>query len=128
MVQGGQTYFVFDLLMPYTKNSQIYQCPTEPRAYDYPALVRRYTLSPQNNLSFGSFVPNAGLFTAGCNAQVVVPRPVRTVSQIQFPADQPTFYDGFLTGGLDLPVWGRQQNGMILALADGHSRYMKIAN
>src|SRR5205823_2813275 len=93
----------------------------------YPAIDRLYGLTPQNQFTFASYVPNAGLFTGGCKTTIVIGRAVRSLSQVPFPADQPAFYDGYLNANLDLPVWGRHHDGMNVALADGHARYMKLA-
>ena len=124
---GSPVISVYDLLQPYLRNYQIVQCPSEPKAFDYPVILRLYELQAQPGWTFASYVPNAGLFTCGCRTRLVARRDVRSLAQIGFPADQPVFYEGFLSAGLDTPIQGRHKDGMNVALADGHAKYSKLA-
>jgi prepilin-type processing-associated H-X9-DG protein len=125
-VPRRELYSVFDLLHPYVKIGGVTECPTEPKAFDYPAIARRYGLRPVNLGNFSSYVPNGGLYTGGCQARLIRPRGVRSLAQVGYPSDQPAFYEGFLTVGLDTPVFGRHREGMNLSFADGHAGYLHL--
>lgn len=125
---GKRVTVVFDLIQPYLTNHQITRCPSEPTSFDFLSLAHKYNLEPQPHQTFGSFIPNGGIFTGGCTTLLVTPRNVRALAQLAFPADQPIFYDGFLTLGWDTPVTGRHSDGMNMVLADGHTRFMKLTH
>jgi prepilin-type N-terminal cleavage/methylation domain-containing protein/prepilin-type processing-associated H-X9-DG protein len=123
---------IYDIIYPYTKNAQIYQCQSLPQAinvqnlsfdlfspsglYQYVSFGWNYGVMPLGNISVGDTVLNS----AGPSVSDAV---------IGYPADQPTFYDAgleFFRGELDLPVNGPHQNGLNVAYADGHSKSFRL--
>lgn len=122
----GQIYSIYDLILPYIEKSRILQCPADLKAFDYGKVVAQYGLTPQPDVTYASYVPNPGLFTCGCTTQLVRKHDVRFLSNLPFPSDQPAFYEGFLSAWLDTPAEGRHLGGMNVALADGHTHFMKL--
>ena len=107
---GGIIFTVFDALMPYTKNKDIYICAEDAKAVNFNAYLNHYGMTSYGGLGFVSYIPNGSLFTSpvlaaydyGLNISVVnessVPTPVATTM----------FYDGTnLPGGQANPDFAR---------------------
>lgn len=60
---GYHAFTIYDAVLPYTKNSDIFTCPTEPHAIDWKKILNGFGLVPALNLQYASFVPNFSLFT-----------------------------------------------------------------
>jgi prepilin-type N-terminal cleavage/methylation domain-containing protein/prepilin-type processing-associated H-X9-DG protein len=141
---------VYDEMFPYMKSSQILVCPSATQALDMcvdpdniiQALVSQAgnlpiatTASPVGNFRYASYVFNWDLFGVGgiYSEEVTttihealggdIPYPA-TLAQIQYPADTPTFYDGYIVGKYP-PITvasPRHTNTANVAYADGHSK------
>ncbi len=124
--QARQIFSIYDLLFPYIAKSCILQCPTEPEAFDYAKVVGLYGTPLPQSVNFASYVPNPGLFTCGCRSRLVRRHDVRAYSDLQYPANQPAIYEGFMSAWLDTPAQGRHRGGMNIVLADGHTHSVKL--
>jgi prepilin-type N-terminal cleavage/methylation domain-containing protein len=140
---------VFDEMFPYMKSSQILQCPSAPEAINLcvdlmdvvsglagDAGLTISTPAPVGNFTYASFVFNWYLFGVGgveiagvdLTSQVheamsdIIPWPA-ALAAIQYPADTPTFYDGYIVGSLPItPAVARHSMTTDVAYADGHSK------
>jgi prepilin-type N-terminal cleavage/methylation domain-containing protein/prepilin-type processing-associated H-X9-DG protein len=134
---GPCTYQGFyQAVLPYQKNTEIWRCPTDPKAYDIPAGNAALGLPPScpdgapgrylsytcNDIVFRSGNPNMLFAMAGF--------PVRGVchsAEIQYPAETSVFYDGTFAipggncpFGETLPATPRHQGRSVVVWADGH--------
>ena len=103
---GCQIYSVYDAIMPYTKNRDIFLDPAEPKAIDWKSILVRVGLTPYlngaaslatatNSIDYAGLVPNFAVFedpavgpTLGDND------PVRSAGAIDLPADTTMFFSG----------------------------------
>jgi prepilin-type N-terminal cleavage/methylation domain-containing protein/prepilin-type processing-associated H-X9-DG protein len=116
----------YDQTFPYNKNAQVAQCPTDPKAYDFPALVGSYGLKALNNYRYSSYVMNPGVITIGCPSALaalgITPRPVTPMSAIPYPSTQSVLLDGRLTAYFELPMVARHADQVTVAYVDGHAK------
>jgi prepilin-type N-terminal cleavage/methylation domain-containing protein/prepilin-type processing-associated H-X9-DG protein len=136
----NQLSTIYDMLYPYTKNSQFLQCPQDPYAVDVlvdlQGLFQIFGAAATSPLTFryASYVFNISLFGVGFAylefggttiAQFNIlgaPGP-SNIATIGFPADQPTFYDGYLAvTHPHLPIEARHFGMANVAYADGHAK------
>jgi prepilin-type N-terminal cleavage/methylation domain-containing protein/prepilin-type processing-associated H-X9-DG protein len=120
----------YDQVIPYIKNTQIGQCPSEPKATDYQALMLAFGLTPSNTLRYVSYVVNPGVFDLGCDTFYknlgVTPHPVVSQSSIPYPSATSMVFDGFITGKLELASWARHMDGINVVYVDSHAKFMKL--
>jgi prepilin-type processing-associated H-X9-DG protein len=61
------------------------------------------------------------------NATTGGDRPIQTIASIPFPADQPVYYDGWLSVvSLGSPVEGRHSSGANVGYADAHTKFFRL--
>lgn len=123
-------YHVVDLIFPYAKNANVFQCPSAPNALDFNVLLSLvqtllnasgYRLA--DNVKFISYAPNLGVFSL---ANFNIPQTSYvTMASAPFPADTPIFYDGYLSTSLVLPLEGRHNDVSNVVYLDGHSKSYK---
>jgi prepilin-type N-terminal cleavage/methylation domain-containing protein/prepilin-type processing-associated H-X9-DG protein len=141
---------IYDELFPYMKSSQVLACPSAPQSVDMcvdpdniigalssqaGGLPIASTASPVGNFRYASYVFNWDLFgVGGIYSDTVttaihnmlsgqIPYPA-TLAQIQYPADTPTFYDGYIVAvypPITVAVPRHTQTANV-AYADGHSK------
>jgi len=142
---------IYDMLFPYMKSAQIVVCPSAPQAVDLCVDMSEIIsavggselgiglsgVTVVGNVRYLSYVFNPGLF--GIGDIVVNGIDLRAalsftkyeplaLAAIQYPADTPTFYDGYITygGGTTIAV-ARHSATADLAYADGHSKAFHMA-
>jgi prepilin-type N-terminal cleavage/methylation domain-containing protein/prepilin-type processing-associated H-X9-DG protein len=94
---GNQVYAIFDALMPYTKNKDIYLCPSDPKAIPWSQILAGLSGGAwvsSSGLTFASLAPNFRIFE---DTAVAAPfgnrNPVVNESTVQEPAGTTMFYD-----------------------------------
>lgn len=128
-------FVVWVALVPYIKNVQVYQCPSAPKALDFPKAMGVIGMPPacpaSPPLAFLSYFPNFALVDWGDPNNVFGPnngRPVKTMAQVEFPADTAVFYDSNGTipdayfSIMDEPVQARHHGTFNSSYADGHAK------
>ncbi len=125
-------------LMPYEKNANIYQCPSAPRAIDFPKVLSVISMPPEcssaPDLKYVSYFPNYSLINWGDPSNLFGPgngRPVRTMAEVEFVAETAVYYDATGTlpdayfGMMDEPIQPRHNLMLEAAYADGHAKVLK---
>ena len=106
-------------IIPYVKNDQLGQCPSEPEAMDVVAMFAAYGGPCPGTPRYTSYATNADVFANGYLLQLTggttvneteIPRPAETVLQ----------YDGNVTQTQGLPVQARHNGQFVAGYADGH--------
>ncbi len=106
-------------IMPYVKNDQLAQCPTDPEAMDVVAMFAMYGGPCPGTPRYTSYTTNADVFANGYLLQLTggttvseteIPRPAETILQ----------YDGNVTQTQGLPVQARHNGQFVASYADGH--------
>jgi prepilin-type N-terminal cleavage/methylation domain-containing protein len=124
-------------ILPYIKSSQVYTCPSNPIAMNFPPMMATIgmptpcTSSP--SLLFISYMPNFTLFDWGNPNNVFGPnnRPVKTLAEIDFPVDTSMWSDSAATlpdayfGLMDEPVQARHHTTLNTTFVDGHAKNIK---
>ncbi|MEI6499450.1 MAG: prepilin-type N-terminal cleavage/methylation domain-containing protein [Armatimonadota bacterium] len=111
----GPLYTIFDLCSPYTKNTQIQWCPSDPvGGVNYSSFgIARYSYG-WNGLTFGlRIVP-------------VIVEPVHALSEANSPAELNTFWDGMtaVVGNNPRPLpQYRHNDGANVGFLDGHAKW-----
>jgi prepilin-type N-terminal cleavage/methylation domain-containing protein/prepilin-type processing-associated H-X9-DG protein len=123
-------YHVIDLIFPYAKNADVFKCPSAPTALDFTVLLELVQLLLNasgyrlaDNVKYISYGPNLGLFSLA-NFGLDQTRYV-SMASAPFPAEQPMFYDGYLSTSLVLPIEGRHNDVLNVIYLDGHSKSFK---
>jgi prepilin-type processing-associated H-X9-DG protein len=125
-------------IMPYQKNSQIYSCPSNPTAFDFPKSMGVISMPPPCNsspqLKYLSYFPNFALIDWGDPNNVFGAnngRPVKSLAEVEFPAETSAWSDA--TGTLpdayfsimDEPVQPRHTSTLNSGYVDGHAKNVK---
>ena len=120
---NGQSTLYFDLLLPYTKTSQVYRCPSDPAgAVDLSSIgiTTRYSLFPNTkwtDASHTSFVHGAPMWWV----------PSASLGQIEKSAEMPSVADagGYISGTTSFIFAApRHSEGANAAFLDGHVKRM----
>lgn len=117
-----QCWTYFELLEPYTKNTQIYMCPSDSvGAVDLRMIgAGRYSYGPNtkwvaNNTRYVHGVPAMGYLSA-------------TLADIEYPAEMPLLADAGGVAYSDLTSTvepaGRHNGGANVGYADGHAKWL----
>jgi prepilin-type N-terminal cleavage/methylation domain-containing protein/prepilin-type processing-associated H-X9-DG protein len=123
----------------YIKNRDIYRCPSDPAPFDFPVGMATIGMPPvcnaSPNLTKMSYVPNFALIDWGNPSNFFPPTPeraVKSMAQVEFPAETSAFYDGAHTlpdayfDIMDIPIQARHSGRMVnVAWADGHAKVIK---
>lgn len=134
---GPCVYSAWTALIPYSTNSQLYACPSNPTAMDFPPMMATIGMPPPCKssppLKYISYMPNFSLMDWGNPNNVFGPndRPVKALATVGFPAETSMWSDS--TGTLpdncfnlmDQPVQPRHQNTLNSAFTDGHAKNIK---
>ena len=111
---------LYDVHLPYIKDTQIFQCPSNPCRND---LV---TFSGDFDIRYVSYVGNRAIFEEG---DLFGMRPTISPiseSEIEFPSFTTVFYDGGLTPTFFLLVTGAHNGGVNSVFCDGHAKFIKL--
>jgi prepilin-type N-terminal cleavage/methylation domain-containing protein/prepilin-type processing-associated H-X9-DG protein len=130
------------VLVPYMKNVDIYKCPSNPTAIDFPAAMSYITMPPpcpaSPPLKYVSYFPNYSLVNWGYDNNFFPPnvRPIAHLSEVEFPVETAVFYDA--TGTLpnpdfgfsimDEPIQPRHSLMANASYADGHAKVVRAKN
>lgn len=110
---GARVYSVYDAIMPYTKNVDIYKCPSDPEAINWPQILTSIGLQSAGaaggNIRFASLAPNFAIFEdPGIPPNLFGADPVMSEGGLEFPVDTVMFYDARYIGAgvvnLDAPT------------------------
>jgi prepilin-type N-terminal cleavage/methylation domain-containing protein/prepilin-type processing-associated H-X9-DG protein len=120
---GNHVVSTMDELYPYVKNAQIFQCPDNPKQYNYPAIFASLGLQTSNIFTYGSYIFNITVIADGPNNLLTGnSRPIQTDASIPYPADTPVWEDGAFDAALNTPIIGRHTQSANLSYCDGHSK------
>jgi prepilin-type N-terminal cleavage/methylation domain-containing protein len=130
-------YTAWTAILPYSTNSQLFACPSNPTAMDFPPAMATIgmpapcTSSPA--LLYISYMPNFSLLDWGNPNNVFGPnnRPVKTLAEVGFPVETSMWADSTGTlpdayfGLMDEPVQPRHHTTLNSCFVDGHAKNMK---
>lgn len=130
-------YTAWTAIIPYSKNTQFYACPSNPTAMDFPPMMSTIGMPPpcasSPALFHISYMPNFALLDWGNPSNVFGPndRPVKSLASVGFPVETSMWSDS--TGTLpdacfnimDEPVQPRHTDTLNSAFVDGHAKNMK---
>lgn len=130
-------FTVWTAIMPYSKNSQLYACPSNPTAMDFPPMMANVGMPPVCSsaplLKYISYMPNFALISWGNPSNIFGPndRPVKAMAQVEYPVETSMWSDSTGTlpdayfGMMDQPVQARHHNTINSSFVDGHAKNMK---
>jgi prepilin-type N-terminal cleavage/methylation domain-containing protein/prepilin-type processing-associated H-X9-DG protein len=125
----GEVYTFYDAHMPYTRNAQILECPSNNPKQDWASFLSScgYPFQPRMEFRFFSYNGNYCLFQHGAGNPLFMPnpRPSRSLASVPRPAEQPAFFDGTLRCNFSSPIDARHQEGVNVAYVDGHAKFQK---
>jgi prepilin-type N-terminal cleavage/methylation domain-containing protein/prepilin-type processing-associated H-X9-DG protein len=106
-------------LIPYVKNDQLGQCPSEPRAMDLVAMFAAWGGLAPGTPPFTSYASNGAVFADG---YAIAMMGGTTVSEtaVPKPAETILLYDGTVTTTQAQPVQARHNGTFVAGYADGH--------
>ncbi len=140
---GGtrRAFTTFDAILPYSKNSGIVQCPSEPQALDWVAVLGSAPPAGCFGGGLGQSTGNYRYISYNANYAVFQegnPNPyfggggdaVLSLAALPRPADTTIIYDGQLQCTFTSPIARpgqppRHQEGVSVSYADGHAKYQK---
>jgi prepilin-type N-terminal cleavage/methylation domain-containing protein/prepilin-type processing-associated H-X9-DG protein len=100
MNSGERIYSVFDAILPYTKNSQIFDCPGQPKAIEWEKILMTPPLNmrPAGEVKVAAFAPNFALFEDPAVPPSGImnpgqPDPIVYETQIEDPVNTTMFFD-----------------------------------
>jgi prepilin-type processing-associated H-X9-DG protein len=123
-----------DTQMPYMKNTQILQCPENPKALDIAAFFAIFGMLPAGNIRYTSYMGNFAVFEDGKNTgpppMSINPTGDSVVSQaeIEYPSESTLWYDATILGPPSFysPSVPRHNDGANANFCDGHAKWMKF--
>lgn len=130
-------YTAWTAITPYSKNTQLYTCPSNPTAMNFPPMMATIGMpSPcvgSTALTYISYMPNFALLDWGNPSNVFGPnnRPVKTMSMVEYPVETAMWSDSSATlpdayfGMMDEPIQPRHHNSLNVSFVDGHGKNMK---
>jgi len=106
-------------LIPYVRNDQLGQCPSEPRAMDQNLMFAGWGGLAPGTPPFTSYASNGAVFA---NGYVIAMMGGTTVSESAIPKPSETIleYDGNVTDTNAQPVQARHNGNFVAGFADGH--------
>jgi prepilin-type N-terminal cleavage/methylation domain-containing protein/prepilin-type processing-associated H-X9-DG protein len=113
-------------LIPYVKNAQLGQCPSEPRAMDLAAMFAAWGGLAPGTPPFTSYASNAAVFANGYMIAMVGGTTVNE-SEIPRPAETILEYDGNVTDTQAQPAQARHNDTFVAAYADGHVKALSAS-
>lgn len=108
---GDKILSVYDAILPYSKNTDIFLCPDNQKAIPWAEILGGLGLVPVNNLQYASYAPNFSVFTAPSITNYIPGIPATSVvvdSSIPEPTGTTLFYDSYyLPAGKTNPDFAR---------------------
>lgn len=97
---GTHVFSVYDAILPYTKNQDLFTCPDNPKAIPWALILAGAGLVPSGTLQYASYAPNFSIFADPAVGIGVPPAlggplivPVTTEGGIPSPSGTTLFYD-----------------------------------
>lgn len=126
---GTRVWVYFDPLMPYMKNAQILQCPSETRRFGMSELQAIIPVPLGTTLQWVGYIGNYAVFEDGPNNPLTgANHPVIRQAELPFPAETFLMGDGeieLVPRTFNSPVVGAHNDGFNVAYADGHAKFQK---
>jgi len=128
---GTQAYTMYHVHAPYIKNTQIFDCPSEPAAMTRAELMA-LGLPVAPGFETTSYDFNFAVFEDGPNNPLTGANdPVVSLGQIPKPAETPGMYDGDIMAWPNLfnsPVRARHNMMVNCNFMDGHAKVVKATD
>lgn len=122
LTPGSQVFAIFDAIIPYTKNTEIFKSPSEPEAILWDQVLALVGMTPAGNIRRASFAFNFALFEDPAVAPTLGGAdPVRNAGSIETPAGTPMFFDARYTRAGQAPKF---PDGFDPATWTGDPRYL----
>ena len=134
---GLCVYTAWTAIQPYEKNTQVFTCPSNPTAMNFPPMMATIGFPPPCSSSpalyYISYMPNFTLMDWGNPSNIFGPnnRPVKSLASIEYPVETSMWSDSSGTlpdayfGLMDEPVQARHHNTLNSSFVDGHAKNMK---
>jgi len=142
---GARVFSMFDAMLPYTKNRDIYMDSAAPEAIKWQELLARIGMTPDGAIRLASFAPNFALFEDPAVAPNLFDAdPVINEGQLDVPADTSMFFTArYIFAGVvnmdapstspyyqptgpfsavNFPGTARHNETLIINFADGHAK------
>jgi prepilin-type N-terminal cleavage/methylation domain-containing protein/prepilin-type processing-associated H-X9-DG protein len=143
-INGVVHPFVFlDALAPYTRNTEVFSCPTEPHAVDWQTMLEASGGTPSTGCFGGKLGTSPGnfrYFSYNGNYSLIRPGPdspyfngnsypVLNLAVLPRPADTAAMADGVVLCDFICPIAEPQKpprhgNGVNCTYADGHAKFL----
>jgi prepilin-type N-terminal cleavage/methylation domain-containing protein/prepilin-type processing-associated H-X9-DG protein len=124
-VPPNRVFTLYDAHLPYMKNTQIFQCPSDAMRNDLVTFFGAFGLATIGNFQYASYMGNYAVFEDGDLFGMLPTVTPISESEIEFPAFTTVFYDGWLTPTFFSPVTGVHNEGVNSAFCDGHAKFVK---
>ncbi|HJN16348.1 MAG TPA: DUF1559 domain-containing protein [Armatimonadota bacterium] len=113
-------------LIPYVKNAQLGQCPSEKQAMDLAIMFSPFGGLAPGTPQYTSYVTNAAVFA---NGYVIAAMGGTTLSEGEIPRPSETIliYDGNVTLAQAQPVQARHNGTFVSGFADGHAKAIQAS-
>jgi len=115
----------YDAIVPYMKNNQILQCPSDPQRNDLTAFFAPYGLTGMGNFQYTSYMGNFAVFEDGSVPGLTVAVAPIKLAEIEFPVYTSLIYDGWLRADFASPVNPVHNDGLNSCFIDGHAKFVK---
>lgn len=125
-VPPNRIFTFYDAHLPYMKNVQIFQCPSDPRRNDLVTFFGAFGLVTMGNFRYTSYMGNYAVFEDGDLFGMLPTTTPISEAEIPFPAFNTVFYDGWLTPTFNSPVTNVHNDGVNSAFLDGHAKFVKV--
>ena len=131
------TFTFYQQIQPYQKNSQVMRCPSDAAPLDFPAGMAVISLPPpcsaSPSLTKVSYQPNYAVIDDGDPNLLFgaeTGRPVKSLAQIEYPADTSLYSDATVTlpggsagfGLFSSPIQTRHNAQVNAGFVDGHAK------
>jgi prepilin-type N-terminal cleavage/methylation domain-containing protein len=131
LTNNGQAFTFYDAHLPYIKNNGIFRCPSDSPPQDWPAFLQQcgFAFQATGAFRYFSYNGNYSVFRTGNPNPMLPPNlwtQVRSLAELQRPTDTALFYDGKIDCTyFYAPIWIRHHEGLVVAYADGHVKFLK---
>ena len=128
-------FAIYDALQPYTKNIQIFVCPSNSPGLDWKARLNLLSLTSAGTFQYTSYIPNLGVFGENFCTPILPAAarkftPVTTQTSMEDVAGTIMLFDGYMKTGVPLDYnnfmgQARHTDGLVVNLVDGHSKFFR---
>jgi len=125
LVPPNRVYTCYDAVLPYMKNVQILECPSQLGRNDLQTFFAGFGVQGMGQFRYTGYMGNYAVFEDGLVPGLLTPVPPISESEIEFPAFTTVFYDGVLLANLTSPLSPVHNDGVNAAFCDGHAKFVK---